>query len=71
MVEAGLLPMDVLVAATQNGAAVMGYGSEAGTLQEGKIADIVLLDADPSRDIQNTRKIFRVMKAGQWIADIP
>jgi imidazolonepropionase-like amidohydrolase len=71
MVEAGMRPLDVVVAATRNAAAVMGKSEETGTLEEGKTADLVLLDADPTLDIRNTRKIFRVMKAGEWIADIP
>jgi imidazolonepropionase-like amidohydrolase len=48
----------------------MGRSNEVGTLQKGKLADIVLLDADPVRDIHNTQKIFKVMKAGQWV-EIP
>ncbi len=71
MVEAGMRPLDVLVAATQNAAAVMGRSGDVGTLEKGKAADLVLLDADPSLDIRNTRKIFRVMQAGEWIADSP
>jgi imidazolonepropionase-like amidohydrolase len=67
MVEAGMRPFDVLLAATRNAAAVMGRENEAGTLAKGKMADIVLLHADPARDIRNTQKIFKVMKAGQWI----
>jgi imidazolonepropionase-like amidohydrolase len=66
MVAAGLRPMDVIVAATKNGAAVMGREAELGTLQKGKLADLVILDADPLADIKNTRKIFKVMKAGQF-----
>ncbi len=71
MVEAGMRPLDVLVAATQNAAAVMGRSRQMGTLETGKTADLVLLDADPTLDIRNTRKIFKVMKAGEWITDIP
>jgi imidazolonepropionase-like amidohydrolase len=67
MVEAGMRPYDVLMAATSTAAAVMGRGKEVGTLQKGMLADIVLLDADPVRDIHNTEKIFKVMKAGQWV----
>ena len=67
MVEAGMRPFDVLLAATRNAAAVMGREKEAGTLAKGKIADIILLHADPVHDIRNTQKIFKVMKAGKWI----
>src|SRR5262249_23133317 len=66
MVAAGLRPMDALLSATKNGAAVMGRQSEVGTLEKGKFADLVILDADPLADIKNTRKIFKVMKAGEF-----
>lgn len=67
MMEAGMRPFDVLLAATRTAAAVMGRSREVGTLEKGKAADIVLLDADPVLDIRNTRKIFKVMKAGRWV----
>jgi imidazolonepropionase-like amidohydrolase len=71
MMQAGMRPFDILIAATRNSAAVMGRKAEVGTLEKGKLADIVLLDADPVRDIRNTQKIFRVMKAGQWVETAP
>jgi hypothetical protein len=64
MVAAGMRPADILVAATKNGAAVMGREADLGTLQKGKYADLVILDADPLRDIRNARKIFKVIKNG-------
>ena len=67
MASAGLRPMDILVSATKNAAAVMGLQNDAGTLQKGKFADLVLLDADPLADIKNTRKISKVMKAGELL----
>jgi imidazolonepropionase-like amidohydrolase len=67
MVEGGMRPFDVLIAATKNAAAVMGKSKEIGTLEKGKLADIVLLNADPVRDIRNTQKIFKVMKSGKWV----
>jgi imidazolonepropionase-like amidohydrolase len=65
MAAAGMRPMDIIVSATKNAAAVMGKQSEVGTLERGKFADLVILDADPIADIKNTRKIFKVMKAGE------
>ncbi len=62
--EAGLSPMDVLVAATRNGARAMGRGRDLGTLEPDRIADLVVLDADPTRDIRNARQIRYVMRAG-------
>ena len=66
MVAAGLRPMDVIMAATKNAAAVMGREADLGTLQKGKLADLVILDADPLADIKNTRKINKVIKAGEF-----
>src|SRR2546425_6030787 len=66
MAAAGMRPMDIIVSATKNASAVMGRQTEAGTLEKGKSADLVILDADPIADIKNTRKIFRVMKAGEF-----
>ena len=63
MVEAGLTPMEVLVAATKNGAAVMGR-ADLGTVAAGKLADLLLLDADPLADIRNTTRIYRVLRGG-------
>jgi imidazolonepropionase-like amidohydrolase len=66
MAAAGVRPMDIIVSATKNAAAVMGRQSEVGTLEKGKYADLVILDADPLADIKNTRKIFKVMKGGEF-----
>ncbi len=57
--------MQVLVAATRNAARVMGL-DELGTLEEGKWADLLVLNADPLVDIRNTREIDSV-----WIAGNP
>jgi imidazolonepropionase-like amidohydrolase len=40
---------------------------EFGTIEDGKIADLLLLDADPLQDIGNARKIARVMQNGRWL----
>lgn len=64
MAEAGLSPQEILTAATQGGARVMGRASELGTIEAGKLADFLLLDADPLADIANTRRIYRVVKGG-------
>jgi cytosine/adenosine deaminase-related metal-dependent hydrolase len=66
MAAAGMRPSDIIVSATKNAAAVMGRQAEVGTLEKGKFADLVILDADPAVDIKNTRKIFKVMKAGEF-----
>jgi imidazolonepropionase-like amidohydrolase len=68
-VEAGLTPMVALRAATLDAARVLERTENPayGSIQAGKIADIVLLDADPLADINNTIKIHRVMRAGKWV----
>ena len=62
-------PMEIIVSATKHAAAVMGRKDDLGTLEKGKWADLVLLDADPQADIKNPRRIFRVMKGGGWGSD--
>jgi imidazolonepropionase-like amidohydrolase len=64
-VRAGFTPMEALQAATLVPARVMGMEREVGTVQPGKAADLVLLDADPLADISNTRRISAVIAAGR------
>ncbi len=66
--QAGLVPLEVLRIATQEGAAAVGAEDDLGTLEVGKLADIVLLDANPLEDIKNTQSIWRVIKGG-WVFD--
>lgn len=67
LVEAGLSPADVLVAATRNGASALDDLDQAGTVEPGKRADLLLLSENPVEDIRNLRKVERVMRAGLWI----
>ena len=68
-VEAGLTPMQAIVAATATGAEQMPPVGEAdfGTLEAGKVADLVVLNADPLVDIRNTLEIDQVMRLGEWV----
>jgi hypothetical protein len=67
LVEAGLTPMEALQAATRNPAEFLGRLDTLGTVEQGKIADLVLLDANPLEDIRNTRKIHAVIFGGKVI----
>jgi imidazolonepropionase-like amidohydrolase len=68
LAEAGLAPLDVLRIATEASASRLGgHGADIGTLEPGKRADLLVLDADPTIDIANSRKISRVMQGGEWV----
>ena len=67
LVDAGLTPMQAIQAATKNGAEILRLDSKLGTIEKGKIADLVLLDANPLESIANTKKIFRVIQGGRVI----
>ena len=65
LVEAGLTPMQALRAATLNPARVLGLADSLGTIEVGKLADLILLDANPLTDIANTQRIRAVVFNGR------
>jgi hypothetical protein len=65
LVRSGLTPLDALRAATYNPAEFLGALDSLGTVSAGKVADLVLLDADPLVDIRNTRRISAVIANGR------
>ncbi len=67
MVEGGMSSLEALKAATLNAAIFTDKESEFGTIEEGKLASLVLLDADPLTDINNTRKISSVILRGKHL----
>ena len=67
MNEAGMTPMQVLVAATRNGAEVIGRGEELGTLEAGKLADIIVVNGDPLQDLSALGNVELVVKNGKII----
>jgi imidazolonepropionase-like amidohydrolase len=67
LVGAGLSPREALLAATRNGAQLLGVDS-LGRIAPGKVADLVVLGADPLADIRNARKVERVMLRGSLMS---
>jgi imidazolonepropionase-like amidohydrolase len=67
LVEAGLSPMEALQSATRNPAEFLGRLEAEGTIEIGKTANLVLLDADPIEEISNSRRISAVVRAGRLI----
>lgn len=68
-VRDGATPWQALVAATRNGAAVCGVGDELGTIEVGKLADLIVVGGNPLEDIQNVRKLRLVLKEGVVVSD--
>jgi imidazolonepropionase-like amidohydrolase len=65
--DAGVAPMEIIQAATLNGARAYRLDDELGTLEEGKLADLLVLNADPLADIAHLRDIGMVIKDGRVI----
>lgn len=70
LARGGMSPMDVLKAATIEPARYLGMLDSAGTVAAGKVADLVLLDADPLADIRNVRRISAVVANGRVFAGV-
>ncbi len=58
-------PMEALQAGTIVPARSLGMDADIGSLEAGKLADLVVLDADPTADIRNSEKVYRVMLGGR------
>jgi imidazolonepropionase-like amidohydrolase/Tol biopolymer transport system component len=67
LVAAGLTPLQAIHAGTGAAARILGADKELGTIEVGKWADLVLLDADPLSDIRNTRRIWQVLHYGHLV----
>ena len=65
LVEAGLTPLEALQTATLNPAGVLDMADSLGTIQPSRLADLVLLDANPVEDIRNTQLIHAVVADGR------
>lgn len=67
LVESGLSPLQALTTATKNAAAIVGASDEWGTLEPGKLANLIIVDGKPDRRIGDSRRILVVMKEGALI----
>lgn len=65
MASGGMKPMDALRSATIDSADAIGFAKDLGSLEAGKLADLIVLDANPLDDIRNTARIAQVMKNGR------
>ncbi len=66
-VELGMTTLQAITAGTKNGAIACKMQKDLGTIEVGKLADVILLDADPVADIHNIRKVNRVVRDGRVI----
>ena len=71
MVDLGMTPIDTLKSATANDADLLGIAQKVGTLEKGKLADIVAMPGDPTSDITATERVSFVMKEGKIIRNGP
>jgi imidazolonepropionase-like amidohydrolase len=68
-VKAGATPWQALQAATRHAAELCGVGEDLGTIEPGKLADLIVVAADPLDDITNLRRLLLVLKAGSIVSD--
>src|SRR5213596_2620376 len=71
MVDLGMTPIDALKCATGNDAELLGIGQKVGTLEKGKLADIIAVPGDPTSDVTATERVSFVMKEGKIIRQGP
>ena len=71
MVDLGMTPIEALKSATANDAELLGVAQKTGTLEKGKLADIVVMPGDPTADITATERVWFVMKEGKIIRNGP
>ncbi|HEX8038140.1 MAG TPA: amidohydrolase family protein [Chryseosolibacter sp.] len=65
--EAGMTPMQIIQAATSENASFLRIDERLGTIEPGKLADLILVEGDPLADIRNMRNVRRVMLNGVWV----
>ena len=67
LLASGLTPMEVIEASTRNAARVCGHGDELGTLEPGKLADVIIVDGNPLEDIEAMSRVLVVIKGGEVV----
>ena len=70
LVESGLTPLQAITAATLENARFFRIVDRLGSIEAGKLADLVLIDGDPSKDFAAMRRVRRVMLNGHWVAAV-
>lgn len=71
MRDAGMTPMEVIVAATRTAALACGLEREIGTLEPGKAADVLLIDGDPLMDLSALKRVRAVVHEGVLVREPP
>src|SRR2546425_3997898 len=71
MVDLGMAPIDALKSATANDAELLGIAQKVGTLEKGKLADVIAMPSDPTSDITATERVSFVMKEGKIVRSGP
>ncbi len=66
-VKLGYTPQQAIIAATRIGAAVCDASNRLGTIEKGKLADLLVIDGDPLKDIRDLRKVAVIVQEGKWI----
>jgi len=69
LIREGMAPIDALRAATLNAAELCGIDSDNGSVDVGKVADLLVCRGDPLEDIRNLRNTLLVMRAGRVVSD--
>ncbi|MEO5892926.1 MAG: amidohydrolase family protein, partial [Ferruginibacter sp.] len=71
MVQAGLTPLQAITIATKNAAQLLRINDRFGTLEKGKVADLIILGDNPANNIKNSRNIEAVYKSGKEVSKGP
>lgn len=69
MVKLGMSPMDVIVSSTKKAAEALGKENELGTIEQGKLADMIVVSGNPESNIADCKNIKLVMKDGKFLVD--